>query len=314
MKIISDFLKLGDFSIAKLETLRAFVLVARHGNLRDAAHEIGRTQSALSMALSQLEAALGGPLFETDRKRNLTDLGQFVLDAGTDLVREHDRVMELIHGYAAGEAGHLRIASVPSVAALILPGLLGPFIKTHAGARVDLVDSDSNHVRELVSTGQADLAIAGDAPAGQALLAEPLFQDRLHVVCKSASMLGATRGTLHWKDLYGSTFIVNEAMSNIDEPDAVGVMAASTLSVRNILSLFAMVSAGNGVTVLPGLATLSLSDGLTAIPMSGPGSHRTISLLSRDGLTGSPLSNAFRKHVIASIPDIVARFDLLDCE
>jgi len=296
--------------LAKLEAIRAFVTVAKHGNLRDAANELGRTQSALSMALGQLEQTLGGPLFETDRKRDLTDLGQYVYNTGRALVREHDRVMALIYGYANGEAGHLRIASVPSVAALILPGVVGAFMESHSGASVDLRDSDSANVRRMVAAGRADIGIAGHAATGEALVVKPLFEDRLFVVCKKDSALAQVAQALSWSDLQNAAFIRNEALSHINTPAADAVIAASKLSVRNVLSLFAMVAAGNGVTVLPGLATRNLETGLFAVPMKGAGSRRTISLLSRDGPTGSPLAQAFHRHVIASMPTITAKYAL----
>lgn len=296
--------------MAKLESVRAFVTVAKHGNLRDAGAELGRTQSALSMALGQLEQSLGGPLFETDRKRDLTDLGLFVRDAGSELIREHDRVMALIHGYAKGEAGHLRIASVPSVAALILPGLLGTFMDRHAGARVDLMDSDSTNVRRMIATGHADVGIAGRAPEGTNLLEEPLFEDQLNVVCQRGSMLARAQYPLTWHDLRDMSLIRNEALSVVDAPEAQAVIASSTLSVRNILSLFAMVAAGNGVTVLPGLATRSLDANTVAVPLTGPGSYRTVSLLSRDGLVRSPLSQAFHMQIREFLPEIIKTFGL----
>lgn len=59
----------------QMQTLRVFVTVAECGNIRDAAKSIGRTDSAISMALKQLETELGADLFETDRKHTLTALG-----------------------------------------------------------------------------------------------------------------------------------------------------------------------------------------------------------------------------------------------
>ena len=66
----------------KIEMLRNFVAVAELGNLNDAAERLGRTASAVSMSLKQLEDHLGAPLFETDRKNRLTALGQFTFAEG----------------------------------------------------------------------------------------------------------------------------------------------------------------------------------------------------------------------------------------
>lgn len=296
--------------LIKLDYLRALVTVANHGNLRDAANELGRTQSALSMTLSQLEDLLEGALFETDRKKDLTDLGKFVCNLGDELVREHDRVQGLIYSYAKGTVGHLRIASVPSVAALILPDILHDFISQHEDAQIDLMDSDSTNVRALVAAGHADLGIAGPTSTSLGLQEEPLFRDQLHVVCREDSHFADASGQLRWADLDNSTLISNETLSVIDTVAATRALAKSRLSVRNLLSLFAMIKSGTGLTVLPGLATRSLISPLTAIPITGAMCTREISLFSRGGRAQSPLSKAFRHYLFERLPAVVAELEL----
>ena len=64
----------------KLEMLRVFRVVAEQGTLAASARSLGRTPSAISMTLAQLEDDIGAPLFETDRKSRLTPLGRLVLE------------------------------------------------------------------------------------------------------------------------------------------------------------------------------------------------------------------------------------------
>ena len=54
-----------------LSQLRVFEAVAKSGSLKDAAAQLGRTISAVSMTLKQLEAEVGAKLFEADRKKRL---------------------------------------------------------------------------------------------------------------------------------------------------------------------------------------------------------------------------------------------------
>lgn len=294
----------------KLDLLRAFVTVTRHGRLKDAGEELGRTQSAVSMSLAQLEDQLGGRLFETDRKKELTDLGRFVRDLGDELLRENDRIQQLIADYARGQSGRLRIASVPSVAALILPGLLRDFMDSHHNAEVELTDSDSASVRSMVDQGHADLGIAGSAKTGQSLKKVALFEDRLHVVCRVGGPDAVTTGHLRWQDLSGDRLISNETLTAIDEPAARLLLTQSRLSARNVSSLFAMVEAGLGYTVLPGLATRHLGEGLIAVPMKGRGCDREISLLTPQGRTPSPLALAFQSFLLDNVPGMVATYRL----
>ena len=58
--------------------LSCFAAVAESGNLADAGVRLGRTPSAISMTLKQMEDHLGARLFETDRKNRLTPLGEEV--------------------------------------------------------------------------------------------------------------------------------------------------------------------------------------------------------------------------------------------
>jgi len=162
----------------KLEALRVFVTVADLGNIRDASDRLGRTASAISMTLKQIEEEIGGPLFETDRKNSLTALGSFMLETGREQIRSFDKAIGTIKDFAQDRIGHLSIASVPSVAANLIPALLPPFVASRPGVAIELFDIDSRNVRMMVETGQADLGIAGAPRPGAPIYFRPLFRDR----------------------------------------------------------------------------------------------------------------------------------------
>ena len=98
----------------RLELLKTFRIVAEQGSLAGAADILGRTPSAISMSLSQLEAELGAPLFETDRKNRLTPLGERVLEESVRATDAYDRSVDAIERHATSLAGTVRIAAVPS--------------------------------------------------------------------------------------------------------------------------------------------------------------------------------------------------------
>ena len=86
----------------KLEYLRVFVTVAEPQALNEAAERLGRTPSAVSMTLKQIEESLGGPLFEGERKAALTPLGAFALRHARRAVSEHDTATAAIQRFARG--------------------------------------------------------------------------------------------------------------------------------------------------------------------------------------------------------------------
>jgi DNA-binding transcriptional LysR family regulator len=295
----------------RTEALRVFVTVADCGNIRDAADRLFRTQSAISMTLKQIEDHLGAPLFESDRKHSLTELGRFVSGVARILLRDHDTAIALIEEYASGTSGRLRIASVPSVAALLIPEMLAGFLADRPNAEIDLVDTDSADVRKLVATGQADLGIASAAATEAGLMNMPLFEDRMQLVCRAGSPLAQHSAPLEWSDLEAVTLILNETTRGISSAEFQVLAARTKLSVRNVTSLLAMVNAGVGVTLLPGLATVGLPPTLYARPLRDQSCRRQVCLLRREGRVQSPLASAFQQDFISAINAVTERFGII---
>jgi DNA-binding transcriptional LysR family regulator len=295
----------------RTEALRVFVTVAECGNIRDAAAQLFRTQSAVSMTLKQLEQELGASLFEADRKNSLSDLGQFVADIAKLLLRDHDTAIDQIRHYATGKSGRLRIASVPSVAALLIPEILAAFVKERPTAEIDLVDTHSADVRRLVAIGQADIGIASVAQGDSGLFYVPVFEDNMKLVCQATSPLAHHPGPLEWRHLKDAALILNETTRGIQAVEFRALADQTSLTVRNVISLLAIVRAGVGVTLLPGLATVGLTSDLVARPLADQGCRRQVCLLRREGRVQSPIAIAFQQHFISTLGPMTERFGIL---
>ncbi len=195
----------------KLETLRIFVTVAEAGNIKDAAERVCRTASAVSMSLKLLEQEVGGSLFETDRKDNLTALGNFVFKTGRMQVQNYDQAIGKIRAFADNRIGRLALASVPSVAANLVPVLLPDFVAAKPGVEIELFDLDSRNVRRFVESGQADIGISGKPASTNMVSFEPLFRDRFKLVCSSELPLAKLERPLDWSDIEQETLVINGA-------------------------------------------------------------------------------------------------------
>lgn len=282
--------------MVRIEALRVFVTVAECGNIADAGARLHRTPSAVSMTLKQLEERFGAPLFESDRKSSLTDFGHYVRQVAGVLLRDYDHAMELIADRAASRSGRLAVASVPSVAALLIPPALQGFLRARRGARIDLVDTDSAGVHALVEQGEVELGIASPPADAGTVVFRPLFRDPFRVICAAGSSLSGCRDPLSWSALEGEELIMNGAMRELTSPELRRLAAKARLFVRNVTSLQAMVGGGAGITLLPALATVALPETLRALPLADPGALRTVGLVTRPGRVASPLAAAFRDH------------------
>ena len=202
----------------KIEMLRCFSTVAQTGSLAEAATRLGRTPSAISMTLKQLEDHLGQRLFESDRKNRLTVLGDYVLDQAQRELRQFDSTIRAIETFASTPRGLIRIATVPSVAGLIFPFAIEQFTKTHPGVSVELRDMDSASVLSALARGQVDIGIATSTGSQRDIHQQVLFTDAFGLVCAKSHPLARQDAPLSLADLQAQHLVRNELCTSIQDP------------------------------------------------------------------------------------------------
>jgi len=282
----------------KIEMLRCFAAVAECGSLAGAAARLNRSPSAVSMTLKQLEGQLGKPLFETDRKRDLSPLGRFVMEQARVELRHFDRAVQLIETYARAGVGVVRVAAVPSVAGTVLPAAFESFLAGHPDVQVRLRDMDSAAVVRALDEERADIGIATVPEGSWTSGRTHLFSDAVGLVCGLDHPLATDTAPLRWQALEHEPFIGNELCENIDSPVLRSLLGRARLFVHNTGSLLAMVKAGLGVTVLP-RTVVGLHPGETVFrPLEDPVAVRRIDLLHRSGSATSPLADELVRHVV----------------
>lgn len=277
--------------------LRCFVTVARNGNLADAAHNLGRTPSAVSMMLKQLEDHLGVPLFESERKSKLTALGLFTLDEASRELDHFERAVTAIENYAQGRSGVVRIAVVPSVAETILPRIVREFLRDHPSVHIDIQDMDSAAVLRELERERVDLGIATGPGLNSEIESEELFSDAFGIVCRADHPLAKSTDPLSWNDLAAWPFIANGLCAQISDDTIQRIIRNSTLMVRNTTSLMAMVRADVGITVLPRLVVDNAAGDIKFLSVAKPFARRRIDILRRTRTRLSPVTNNFQSIV-----------------
>lgn len=266
----------------KLEMLRCFSTVAQSGNLAEAANRLGRTQSALSMTLKQLEDHLGERLFESDRKNRLTILGEQVLELAQRQLRQFDETIRGIETSARAPKGLIRIASVPSVAGLIFPSVIKALTDKYPGLKVELRDADTEHVADALLHGQADLAVASGQFAMNGVRQTHLFSDRFGLICSPNHPIARKEAAPTIDDVISSGFIKNNLCRLIETTEFVTKMEDADLVAHNTSSLIAMVRSCNWVTILPQTVVNIAPTDLTFREINGLDDKRDVSLLVRE--------------------------------
>ncbi len=277
----------------KIEMLRCFSTVAQTGNLAEAANRLGRTPSAISMTLKQLEDHLGQRLFASDRKNRLTPLGAYVLEHARSELRQFDSTIRAIEAYAVSPKGLIQIAAVPSIAAMIFPGLIEDFAKLHPGVSVEIRDMDSANILDALTRGQIDIGIAASSGVVRGVTQARLFSDAFGLFCSQSHPLAQETRTLSLADLAGQDLVRNELCARITHPGFQLMLNEARVSAQNTLSLISMVRSDNWVTVLPRAVVNIAPDYLAFRPLSDLQEFRTVDLLMRTDRMDEPFVSDF---------------------
>ncbi len=150
-----------------LEQLRAFTLSVDQGSFSAAARQLGKAQSAVSTAISNLELDLGLTLFDRSRREpTLTEAGRTLLPQAQALLAQ----ARLFEGHAdamsAGEEGRLSLAVEESLIGEALETLLVALEAEFPQLELELLTPARSDIINLIRQGRVDigLMISTEAP------------------------------------------------------------------------------------------------------------------------------------------------------
>ncbi|MFC4276652.1 LysR family transcriptional regulator [Achromobacter aloeverae] len=157
---------------ADLNDLSAFAAVARAGGFRDAARAHDTSASRLSDAIRRLEAGLGVRLLHrTTRSVSLTEAGRGLLARLEPALGEMQSALDAVGGFRDRPAGTLRLNVPVSVARLVLPAIVSPFLAAYPDIRLDVV-AEENFV-DILAQG-CDAGIRYGERLEQDMIAVPI--------------------------------------------------------------------------------------------------------------------------------------------
>lgn len=283
----------------KIDMLRSFCAVARSGNLADAAHTLGRTPSALSMTLKQLEKHLGQSLFESDRKSRLTPLGARVYAMAQTQLRQYDNTVRAIETAAQAPRGLVRIAAVPSVAAVVFPQVIADMMQRRPGLKVEMRDADTASVLDALVQGRVDVGAVSGEHRVRGVRRTTLFSDAFGMVCRSDHPLAQRLTPPDFDDLARAGFIFHNLCNLIRTRTFIEMFADSDIRVHNTVSLLAMVRASNRVTILPENVMMTLPEGMAFRRVTDLPDRRIVSAMVREDTAFADLIAEFESRLHA---------------
>lgn len=150
----------------KLQQLRYLCETANHNmNLSRAAKNLHTSQPAISKQIQLLEEELGVEIFLRNGKRivRITPPGEQIIKIATRMLRDADNLKRIAQEFTDEAGGTLTIATTHTQARYALPPVIKRFTTRYPKVKLILRQGNPMQISSLVSSGEADIAIATEA-------------------------------------------------------------------------------------------------------------------------------------------------------
>ena len=277
-----------------LRQLRAFLAVAKLQHFRRAADSLHLTQPAISRHIADLESELDVRLFDRNTREVVpTEAGRYLHGAVERVLDELEGVLAHVHSESERQHGKVRVASVPTLSAALMPRCIAACATRYPQLTVQLHDQVQAQVLDRVRNGEVDFGVTVEPADVDAFDCQTIMHDPFFLVCRRDHTFARQR-KIRWESLNAQPLVLlnHESGSRrlIDAQwERHGITVDVVQQTGHAHTAFRMVEAGLGLTVTPGLSTDELPTSLVALPLI-PAARRAITLVRRRHRSLSPIA------------------------
>jgi DNA-binding transcriptional LysR family regulator len=293
--------------VLDLTRLRVLAAVARHGSVTAAARALRYAQPSVSHHLARLEAETGARLVQkVGRGIRLTEAGRLLAERAEEVLGRLDQAEAELAEHTGLRAGRVRLAAFPSALGTFVPRAAAAFAAAHPDVALEFVEAEPPDAVGRLRAGEVDVAVIfsyADEPAS-GLRRTRLAVDPLHLVTRRAVPAGPAsrprrpRLTDHARTnwIAGCERCRAELLHQCER---AGFDPRIIVTSDDYVAVQALVAAGLGVTILPGLA-LAAHRNSDVDARSIPGAARTVSAALFGEPPDPPATAALVRHLVTA--------------
>lgn len=270
-----------------LKQLRIFVAVARHDNISHAASQLSLTQSAVSMAIKELEDQLGLKLFDRSGKRiRINPQGEQLLPKAMAAL---DHIHAIADSVGQDSPQVVRAGASSTIADCLFPRLATRLYQQYPSLELHLETGNSQHILDQILRRKIELGLVEGICQHPQINAIPWWTDHLLIVASPQHPLArqaAAAQALPLKAFSGSSWIMRETGSGtraIFEHNFQTVLPEISIRAefKHVPTIKALVAAGHHLACLSEIMVHNeiLSGELVTLPVRGMKLERQFHML-----------------------------------
>lgn len=180
----------------KFRHLQTFLEVARQRSVGKAADALAITQPAVTRTMRELEDILGVSLLEKDgRGIRVSHFGEVFLKHAGESLAAVQRGMDSLAQALKSEGPPVRIGTLPTASATIMPDAVAEFLAIGTGSQVTIVSGENRVLLNSLRLGELDLVVGRLAAPEYmtGLTFEPLYSEEVAIIVSPNHPLLARR-------------------------------------------------------------------------------------------------------------------------
>ena len=281
----------------EINQLRYVCAVAETSSFSRAAERCQVAQPSLSQQVLKLEKDLGTKLFDRlGRSVRLTEAGRAFLPHARSILSQMETARSSVADKCADVRGSVAVGVIPTIAPYLMPRYTTTFAKKYPEAKLRIVEETTPILIESLRDLSIDLAILALPLRHKDLELFPLYTEPLFVVLPKDHPRADTK-SLALKDLRRESFVMLRDGHcfrdlSIATCTHARVTPRITFESGQFSSLFGMVAAGVGISLVPEMA-IDRNAGCRYVRLSDARATRTIVAAILRGRSFNRVQQAF---------------------
>ena len=294
-----------------LQQLEYILAVERYRHFGRAAEACNVTQPTLSAMVGKLEEELNAKLFDRNRQPICpTPVGEQVLRQAKEVLSQADSIKDIVEEEKHSLNGTFRVGILPTIAPYLLPRFFPQLMKKYPTLDIRVREMKTYQIKEALIQGDIDAGILAQIEDLEEYDQTHLFYEKYEGYVSREDAL-FQKETLRTSDVASSRdlWLLDEGHCFRDQMVRFCQMKSSQTSqlaynLGSMETFMRMVESGKGITFIPELAVMQLSNEQKELvrPFAIPVPTRQLILITNRNFIRQTLLDVIVKEIQASVP------------
>ena len=294
-----------------LQQLEYILAVARYGHFGRAAEACNVTQPTLSAMIGKLEEEIGAKLFDRNRQPICpTPVGERVVQQAREVLEQADSIKDIVLEEKQSLGGVFRVGILPTIAPYLLPRFFPQMMKKYPTLDIRVREMKTYQIKDALLQGDIDAGILATIEGLEEYEQTTLFYEKyIGYVSREDALF--KKEMIRTADVAASRelWLLDEGHCFRDQMVRFCQMKSSQTSqlaynLGSMETFMRMVESGMGITFIPELAEMQLSEPQKELvrPFAIPVPTRELILITNKNFIRQTLLETVVKEIQASVP------------